>query len=118
MNPPVLLRLSAATAASAVLLAAGAAGAANAPGVDHGAQVAESRCAVCHEIGASGPSPNASAPAFGELRLRYNSIALEQKMMRIRKQGHQAMPPQALPQAEAEDLVAYIGSLKPQAPAH
>jgi mono/diheme cytochrome c family protein len=94
------------------LLVAGPAGAASAPGVDHGAQVAASRCAACHQIGAEGPSPNPNAPAFGSLGLRYNSIALEKRMMRIRKQGHLAMPPQALPEVEAEDLVAYIGSLK------
>jgi mono/diheme cytochrome c family protein len=113
MRPPVTLRLLAAIAACA----AGPAAAASSPGVDHGAQIAASRCAACHQIGAEGPSPNPSAPAFGRLGLRYNSIALEKKMMRIRKQGHLAMPPQALPESEAEDLVAYIGSLRSQAPA-
>lgn len=100
---------AAALAAAASL--AGPALATPAPGFDHGRQIAVSRCAACHEVEAAGASRDPNAPTFGEVGRRYNPIALEKRLSRIRQRGHGRMPPGGLSETDAEDLVAYIGAV-------
>lgn len=81
------------------------------PGVDHGREVAERDCGMCHAVAPQGRSPNAAAPAFRDLAVRYNPIALERKLRTIGKQGHFEMRPPPVSEADVPDLAAYIGTL-------
>ncbi len=84
------------------------------PGVDAGAQIAETRCAKCHAIGLKPRSPNVDAPTFDDIRMRYNAPSLEKKLLKIADHGHRSMKPLAISEAEAESIAAYIESLRPQ----
>jgi mono/diheme cytochrome c family protein len=96
-------------AAAALAMTAGA----PAAGVDHGARVAQQRCAGCHAIGLERHSPNRSAPPFTDIRMRYNALSLERELAKISNRGHFEMRPQSIGSSEAEDLAAYIETLAP-----
>lgn len=84
--------------------------------VARGAHVAARNCAACHALGLTGESPTPDAPAFRDLRLRYNPIALQRRLAVLPAQGHPAMPPRTLAASDIPDLVAYIQTLEPPRP--
>lgn len=93
-------------------LLAAAPPAAKAPEIEAGARAAR-RCAACHAVGGETRSPNAGAPTFREIRLRYNALSLERELARIAEHGHFDMKPMSIQPSEAEALAAYIESLGP-----
>ena len=50
-------------------------------------------------------------PRFRNLQMRYNSLSLEKRFQEISRHGTGEMPPVALSSSDAEDLIAYIGTL-------
>jgi mono/diheme cytochrome c family protein len=110
MTPsPLILMLTALLASVAAVATA-----APDPALERGRHLAERDCATCHAIDAGAKSPNASAPPFAAVRLRFNPIALEKRMAPMPSQGHFAMPPRTLSSGDVEDLTAYIQSLGPR----
>jgi len=87
----------------------GAAGTGGAP--KFGLEIADHACAGCHAIGLAGDSPAMAAPAFRDLRVRYNQLSFQRRMEEIAEGGHNAMPPLQLDPGEVRNLAAYIESL-------
>jgi mono/diheme cytochrome c family protein len=82
------------------------------PDADHGRAIAERSCAMCHAVGQDMRSPNAAAPSFRALELRYGAaMSLERALRRVAREGHFEMAPQALSDADVEALAAYVASL-------
>lgn len=75
---------------------------------DRGRFYALRSCAGCHAVGVLGESPNASAPSFGAIRLRYNALSLPRRLAEISKSGHYEMPPIYMTPNEIQDIVAYV----------
>jgi mono/diheme cytochrome c family protein len=55
-----------------------------------------------------GESPNASAPTFGSIRLRYSALSLPRRLQEISKDGHFEMPPIYMTPDEIRDITAYV----------
>jgi len=110
---PVLLAAGLALAACA---SSGEAGpAATAPAqpptrAEVGHHLADRLCSRCHQVSASGESPNAGAPTFTVLASRYDEVSLGRKLDDIAI-GHYDMPPQSVTNDEIESLTAYLESL-------
>jgi mono/diheme cytochrome c family protein len=98
-------------------LSAGLAGGATAapapmtPAVERGAEVAQSRCAVCHAVAMETRSANRTAPLFRVLSRLYSAKDIETRLGEIAEHGHFDMPALALREDEIEDVAAYIQSL-------
>lgn len=86
------------------------------PAVDRGWGVAQKRCAECHAIRPGRDSADGDAPPFMVLRLRYNEISLARRIAAVTRGEHAGMPRMALSDADRQDLVSYIESLRPDAP--
>lgn len=80
---------------------------------DHGAargrRIAETSCAPCHAVGASGVSPKAAAPPFRELGRHYPVESLEEALAEGVMVGHPEMPRVRM---KATDIAAFIAYLK------
>ena len=74
-----------------------------------GHRLADRLCARCHQVSATGQSPNAGAPPFTVLASRYDEVTLGRKLDDIAT-GHYDMPPTALTNDEIDSIVAYLGS--------
>lgn len=72
-------------------------------------------CAACHAVGSRGASPDGVAPTFPVIRLRYNEISLERRLVSISKNGHVEMPPISMSAEEIRDIIAYIETVGPTA---
>ena len=83
--------------------------------VSRGAEVARVRCAACHAIGSRGASPHREAPPFRTLHKRYPVETLEEGLVEGIFVGHPDMPAIELPAEQAQDLIAYLKSVQPQA---
>jgi mono/diheme cytochrome c family protein len=75
---------------------------------DRGRYYALRSCAGCHAVGVRGESPNASAPTFGSIRLRYSALSLPRRLQEISKDGHFEMPPIYMTPDEIRDITAYV----------
>jgi mono/diheme cytochrome c family protein len=101
-------------AVAAALALAGCASASNGvaagSGAERGRAIAARACGGCHGLGDVGDSPRVGAPPFRELRLRYNALSFERRMVEIAEGGHYDMPPLRLEPGDVADVQAYIES--------
>ena len=74
---------------------------------------AEKVCAECHTVsgGDDRPSPNPHAPRFANVAKQPSTTALSLRV--FLRSTHDRMPDLTLSDAEQDDLIAYILSLKP-----
>jgi len=86
------------------------------PAVDRGWGVAQQKCAECHAVRPGRDSADGDAPPFTVLRLRYNEISLARRIAAVTSGEHAGMPRMALSDADRQDLVSYIESLRPDVP--
>ena len=110
MRPVVCL-----VAAAVPLLVAGAAragGRTPSAAVEAGRLFTLRACAGCHAVGASGRSPNASAPPFRTLAERLPGAALDAQLAAISRYGHIEMPPIYMTRDERRGAAAYIRSVR------
>lgn len=83
----------------------------DAPGdVSSGRRIAETLCAACHQIGAGEPEPKSGAPSFVKIARMPSTTTLALNV--FLRSTHKAMPDFQLTREEADDVVAYIMSLK------
>lgn len=75
-----------------------------------GHAVAQRMCARCHAVEASGPSPDARAPAFRTFTGQFVPLTLQRRLTEIAETGHYDMPPVSVHADEVADLAAYINS--------
>lgn len=78
-----------------------------------GGRLARSWCANCHIVGpgqAATPATGDAAPTFASVVARPETTALSLRV--FLQTPHQRMPDFALSRAEADDLIAYILSLR------
>ena len=80
------------------------------PAEQRGHAFAVRRCSGCHTVGLDDGGAQ-EGPSFRSLALRYNPISLERRFAEVSEHGMDRMPPVAFSRAEAEDLIAYFGSL-------
>jgi mono/diheme cytochrome c family protein len=79
--------------------------------VQRGQAFAEQRCAGCHVVGLD-EREGASGPRFRELRTRFDAMSLQRRFGEISEHGSGEMPPIQITRSQADDLVAYIESLR------
>lgn len=84
--------------------------------VARGADIAATRCATCHAIGATGTSPQPIVPPFRTLHEDFPIEMLVAALATGVVSGHDEMPMFDLGPDDAGALVAYIDSLKPGGP--
>ncbi|MGE0741007.1 MAG: cytochrome c [Hyphomonadaceae bacterium] len=80
--------------------------------VERGQQIAATRCASCHAIGAAGDSPAPDAPPFRTLSTRYPVDALEEALAEGISVGHPAMPAFEFAPDDVTALVQYLQSIQ------
>lgn len=86
--------------------------AAGSKAVLRGLMLAKRNCAACHAIGPKGASPNAAAPPFRTLHMRYPADALDEAFRKGLLYRHPAMPQFRFLPGETADLTAYMRSLR------
>lgn len=105
---------------AALVLFAGAAGAAEVTPVERGKSFAQQNCARCHATGMEGASPYAAAPPFRTLHERYDvgslAEAFAEGIIVVHNGGGEQMPEFMLEPGQIDDLIAYLRSLQPQTP--
>jgi mono/diheme cytochrome c family protein len=103
--PPILRMLSA-----ALVLIAGQIAGAQAADPNHGAELARRWCAACHVVSPSQQRGADAVPTFESIarRSEFSSRALAFFLL----DPHPKMPDMALSRPEADDLAAYIESLR------
>jgi mono/diheme cytochrome c family protein len=94
----------------ALALAASPAHAADAKDIAEGKRLAHINCAVCHALGAVGPSPLLAAPPFRELHQNYDEGELEDSFNDGIATSHPAMPDWQMSPDQARELAAFIMS--------
>ena len=77
-----------------------------------GERLAQDRCAACHAVGRTDPSPRANAPAFRDLHRRYPVEQLAESLAEGIVTGHPDMPEQAFSPEEVNALITYLRSLE------
>ena len=82
--------------------------------VVQGKALVETKCSICHAVGATGASPKAGAPEFRTLHQRHPLMALREPLTRGIAAPHDEMPRFALTNADIDHVVAYINSLAPR----
>ncbi len=80
--------------------------------VGRGRFIAETQCAGCHAVGQTGESRAPTAPAFRNIRMRYNLITFQRRMAQVGDDGHYEMPGFNLDPADVDDIAAYIETFK------
>lgn len=108
----LIAAVAAATASST--LAATVAG--DSQAVMRGLLLARRNCAQCHSIGAKGGSPNAEAPPFRSLHMRYPADSLDEAFQKGLLYRHPSMPQFRFLPGEIADLTSYMRSLRAQSP--
>jgi len=88
---------------------AAAAGDASAP---RGRAYAQAHCARCHALGLEGASPLRRAPPFRDLAQTFPIDDLADVLVEGVERRHPAMPDVRLDPADADDLTAYLRSLR------
>lgn len=81
-----------------------------------GLALAQRNCAGCHAIGGGGTSPNAKAPTFRSLHMRYPAETLDEAFRGGLLYRHPAMPQFRLLPSEVADLTAYFHALRERRP--
>lgn len=76
-----------------------------------GKALVERNCSGFHATGASGASPNKTAPEFRNLHARQPNLALREPLSRGIAAPHDQMPKFVLSGPEIDTIVAYINSL-------
>ncbi len=79
-----------------------------------GEALAQSRCAQCHAIAATGESPYKDAPPFRDIMKRYPSESLAEALAEGIVVGHHAMPEFRFTPEEIDALLSYLDTLAPQ----
>lgn len=102
--------------ALALGLMAGAASAQETGSVAAGRQVAATRCGTCHAVDLKDQSTNPKSPRFRDLGAGYPLNGLREALLTGMIVGHLDMPITKLTGPEADDLIAYLKSLRPQQP--
>lgn len=82
------------------------------PEAQRGLTFAQTNCAICHAIGAAGPSPLPLAPPFRTLHEQYPVENLEEALAEGIVTGHPNMPQFELDIAQVRDLIAYLKTLE------
>jgi len=77
-----------------------------------GKGIAERDCAGCHALDRDARSPRADAPPMRDLLARYDEDALANDLINGIKLGHQDMPRFDFNVIGADDLIAYLRSLR------
>ena len=89
----------------------GSAGAqADSAGIRAGRQLADTQCAQCHGVDRKAQSTNPAAPAFEDIANLPGMTATA--LMVALRTSHQSMPNIIVQGSDAENIVAYILSLK------
>ena len=98
---------------AAIALSAGAPLAlAQEPGgnVAHGRRLAEQWCSSCHQLNPAGAPPRADTPGFPRIAAMPSTTALSLRV--FLQTSHAGMPNIQIMPADADDLIAFILSLK------
>jgi mono/diheme cytochrome c family protein len=82
------------------------------PAAERGRDFALRRCAGCHTVGLDDGGAQ-DGPSFRSLALRYNAISLQRHFVEVSEHGFDRMPPVSFTTSEAEDLIAYLETLRP-----
>lgn len=82
------------------------------PAAARGQAFAARRCGGCHTIGMDDGGA-AEGPRFRDLSMRYNALSLQKRFAEVSQHGSGMMPPVTFTASEAEDLIAYFGTLHP-----
>jgi mono/diheme cytochrome c family protein len=69
-------------------------------------------CAACHSIDRQGVSPNAAAPPFRDLHVRYRVDNLAEALAEGILVGHPSMPEMRFPPEDVKAILAYIKSIQ------
>ncbi|KQT70373.1 cytochrome C [Methylobacterium sp. Leaf465] len=77
-----------------------------------GKTLARATCARCHGIGSRGVSPMPEAPAFRTLARRFPIDDLADILVEGVERRHPAMPAFQLDPSDADDLTAYLKTLR------
>jgi len=77
-----------------------------------GKAIAMKTCAWCHAIGQRGDSPSGDAPRFRDIHTRHPILTLRQPISRAIATPHDKMPKLPLSNAQVDQIIAYINSLK------
>ncbi|WOJ90227.1 cytochrome c [Methylocapsa polymorpha] len=80
--------------------------------VASGRRIAETWCAACHQIDSQGSGANRDAPSFPQVANLPSTTALALNV--FLRSSHDNMPNFQLTRQEADDVIAYILSLKEQ----
>lgn len=78
-----------------------------------GKAIAAKTCAWCHAIGKRDDSKNKAAPRFRDIHARHPVLALREPITRAIATPHDRMPKLPLSNAEVDQVIAYINSLRP-----
>jgi cytochrome c len=82
--------------------------------VAEGKRLAEINCTRCHNIEEEGESPITDAPPFREISLNYDTMELIDGFMEGLAVRHPLMPDWEMTEPQAEELTAFIMSLRDQ----
>lgn len=118
-DEPVFFMSSRSVASLAAVLALAACSTVEAPAYsgdpETGRQVAQSLCASCHAIGATGESPNPGAPPLRFVLAGYDADRLAKDLEESVSISHLKMPTFYFGEHHAADVVAYLQTIE-QAP--
>lgn len=79
---------------------------------EEGRDYARAYCSSCHAVGLTGSSPNPNAPTFRDVANRYPIEEMRQRIEDGFVEGHPKMPRFVLSPERADDLVAYLKTLR------
>ena len=100
--------------AAMLTLTIGSTAAQDARPVDQGQALVNMYCADCHATQATGESPLAIAPRFGDLHLLYDVSFLSEALVEGIVTAHPDMPQFEFDPEQAAAIVAYLKSLEPK----
>lgn len=75
---------------------------------ERGYAVAKMKCSACHALTGVEERPSSGAPPFPEVGRRFPGDDLAARMRVVLTNGHYAMPPRRLTEAEQRDVAAFI----------
>lgn len=75
-----------------------------------GRQIATGTCAACHQVVAGGPTRLGAAPSFVDIAGMPSTTALSLKV--FLRSSHRTMPNLIISDADTDDVIAYILSLR------
>ncbi|ODT89848.1 c-type cytochrome [Phenylobacterium sp. SCN 70-31] len=81
------------------------------PAAERGAAFAARRCAGCHTVGLDDGGAQ-DGPSFRDLARRYNAVSLQKRFTEVAEHGFDRMPPVSFTVSEAEDLIAYLQTMR------